>query len=208
MSADLCLSCSRRGLYDTLKKEEIRILRIGYAPATDQDIREAAVQLDNLSSPPNIESLPLQYILETVPLSEEPKYKALSYTWGDPTSTKEIMINGEIISITKNLFVALQHLQFEDTLWIEVICINQSDNLKKNEHVQQMRRIYEEAECVIIFLGPEEDGSNEVLKYFERIEGIAQILGIADLTRDQAMHINKNAEDQPTRDLALKLEQC
>jgi hypothetical protein len=43
---------------------------------------------------------------ELVPsdLEELPNYKALSYIWGDPTSTRNIYIEGKPYPITKNCY--------------------------------------------------------------------------------------------------------
>jgi hypothetical protein len=83
-------------------------------------------------------------------------YDALSYTWGSTEKAATITVNGSTMHITLNLFVALQHLRFEDKdriLWIDAICINQDDKQEQGHQVQQMSEIYKEAEQVIIWLG-------------------------------------------------------
>ena len=83
-------------------------------------------------------------------------YDALSYTWGSMEMTATITVNGNTMQITSNLLVALQHLRFEDKdriLWIDAICINQADKKERGHQVQQMGKIYKEAEQVIIWLG-------------------------------------------------------
>jgi hypothetical protein len=54
-------------------------------------------------------------------------YAALSYTWGDTEKVHEIIVNGSRLAVTKNLYLALRHLRFQDQdriLWIDAICIN------------------------------------------------------------------------------------
>ena len=88
-------------------------------------------------------------------------YDALSYTWGSTEMAAKITIDGNTTYITRNLYLALQHLRFEDKdriLWIDAICINQGDNEEKQHQVQQMGYIYKEAEQVVIWLG---QGTNE-----------------------------------------------
>ena len=68
-------------------------------------------------------SCPINYIS----LNEEPAYVALSYIWGDPFIKQLILLNNQIFQITKNLAVALEHLQHgwhKTICWIDAICIN------------------------------------------------------------------------------------
>jgi ankyrin repeat protein len=84
------------------------------------------------------------------------EYEALSYTWGSPNKLHEIEINGKRLPVTKNLFEALQHLrnQYQDRiLWIDAICIDQSNTEERGHQVRQMSSIYEKAEQVIVWLG-------------------------------------------------------
>jgi hypothetical protein len=68
------------------------------------------------------------------------EYEALSYLWGDPTTTFAVVIDGRQLPNTRNFKSALQHLRLEEkprTIWIDAICISQSDIL---EHNWQVRR--------------------------------------------------------------------
>src|SRR5690242_9217515 len=61
-------------------------------------------------------------------------YEALSYTWGGDELVESIQINNEILRITNNLYWALQYLRLKHQdriLWIDAICINQSDPREK-----------------------------------------------------------------------------
>lgn len=49
------------------------------------------------------------------------------------------------------------------TLWIDQLCINQSDSDEKAVQVGLMSQIYSRAERVLVWLGPEADGSDEVM---------------------------------------------
>ena len=49
--------------------------------------------------------------IKSVQLSDEPRYGALSYCWGDPTATETIVCNGKPLSVTKNLHQALHQLR-------------------------------------------------------------------------------------------------
>lgn len=83
-------------------------------------------------------------------------YSALSYTWGDASQRVDIILNGHTISITANLYHALYCLRKTDIdqyLWVDAICIDQNHHGERSHQVGQMRRVYEKAENVIIWLG-------------------------------------------------------
>ena len=54
-------------------------------------------------------------------------------------------------------------------LWIDAVCINQSDKAEKGCQVPLMARIYTQATEVLIWLGEEKDGSDHVMEYLRRI---------------------------------------
>ncbi|KAH8590187.1 heterokaryon incompatibility protein-domain-containing protein, partial [Bisporella sp. PMI_857] len=83
-------------------------------------------------------------------------YEALSYTWGQDGKNKCIEVNGCSFPVTANLHLALLHLRHRSSdrlLWVDAICINQSDPTERGHQVKQMRYIYQEAEQVLIWLG-------------------------------------------------------
>jgi hypothetical protein len=91
-------------------------------------------------------------------------FEALSYSWGDPTPNHIIICNGQTVGITSNLFGALRYLRLEDssrTLWIDAICINQSDVEERNRQIRYMYDIYNRATRVVVWLGV--DGQNSEL---------------------------------------------
>lgn len=104
---------------------------------------------------------PLELMLLPVALDDKPEFWALSYVWGDASVREEIQVNGHLISITANLFSALRHIEDslqtgdEDQLllWADAICINQDDTVERNEQVQMMRSIYQQASVTVAWLG-------------------------------------------------------
>ena len=120
--------------------------------------------------------------LQHFPSASSPPYLALSYTWGDPKDTVPISLNDRSLNITRNLLSFLQHsrhrskspitfseaLWFDDEplepdgqwLWIDAICIDQSNIPERNLQVPRMKEIYERAEGVITWLGPASDDSD------------------------------------------------
>lgn len=83
-------------------------------------------------------------------------YTALSYVWGDAKKTKNIFIDGYQFPITVNLAAALDDLRDEThtlRLWVDSVCINQSNNPERSQQVTIMGHIYRNARQTIVYLG-------------------------------------------------------
>jgi hypothetical protein len=99
------------------------------------------------------------WLLETAQLDPDLRFDALSYTWGPQDSTLPITLNGRLIRVHHNLYTALPHLALRGTaqsrrpIWIDAICINQSDEQEKTEQIVHMNKIYQRAETVWVWLG-------------------------------------------------------
>ncbi len=119
---------------------------------------------------PSTVSMPLECTLQHASNSNKSRasYKALSYTWGLPEPTKILSLNGIQIQVRENLWQALHHIRQEISnlqLWVDALCINQEDIPEKNEQVSRMGTLYNQAEEVLVWLGPEKDGS-DIAIYF------------------------------------------
>jgi Heterokaryon incompatibility protein (HET) len=103
---------------------------------------------------------PITCRLQHVTFVKKPKYEALSYTWGDETVRHSISIEGRDFDVGTNLFDALRYLRHnseERTLWIDAICINQTDIPEKNQQISLMPFIYMRAKMVRLWLGVPKD---------------------------------------------------
>jgi Heterokaryon incompatibility protein (HET) len=122
---------------------------------------------------PGVETDLINCRTEEVTLSQVPQYFAISYTWGPPKETDIIALNGEPFSIRRNLWDLLQHFRLPHqsrTLWIDAICIDQSSIPERNAQVRIMGRIFAQAECVLVWLGEEDDGSDKAMKALRRFD--------------------------------------
>ncbi|KAF2006487.1 HET-domain-containing protein, partial [Amniculicola lignicola CBS 123094] len=102
-----------------------------------------------------------------------PPYSTLSYTWGSTVATHSIVCSGSILRIGANLHDFLTQFQTfprnrRPLLWVDAICINQSDIPERNDQVLRMRDIYSNAERVLVWLGPEDEDTELV---FDEIHG-------------------------------------
>jgi hypothetical protein len=113
-------------------------------------------------------------------------FAALSYVWGEKSNTRKILVNGQEMQVTRNLEEALRHLSSESKfvaeykLWIDAICINQSDLEERGRQVSRMRNIYGSAWSVIAWLGEGKSDSSRAI-------GLVKQLADADA--------NGNAQD-------------
>ncbi|KAF6810605.1 heterokaryon incompatibility protein [Colletotrichum plurivorum] len=125
---------------------------------------------------------PIVVSLLTVDLSSASSYEALSYTWGDVTEVEEIEVitttaeesKSTPLSVTTSCAAALRRLRSSGsprTLWIDFICINQSDVPERNHQLALMPRIYNGASRVVVYLGEssESDSSDAVMLWLQNI---------------------------------------
>ncbi|KAI8676267.1 ATP-grasp domain-containing protein [Fusarium sp. Ph1] len=109
--------------------------------------------------------------LSKASLNDDLEFTALSYTWGDANDTLPITIDGCPFQATRNLVAVLRRLQEDDktvTLWIDAICIQQSNNAEKSWQIQLMKDIYEKATTTVVWLG-EDPESAEVMRAFSHM---------------------------------------
>ena len=115
--------------------------------------------------------------LFVVAFNNAPHFTALSYVWGDPEVTAEIMLDNEPVQVTTNLCDALTRLRARtdhEYIWIDAICIDQSSIPEKNQQVPLMGAIYGEAAIVYMWLGESHEDSNCALDFIERWNATAR----------------------------------
>lgn len=129
------------------------------------DLSQPAIRLARLFGGYYTDPVRCEIFESSLDQSEIIPYKALSYVWGDESEKKEIRINKKKAFVTSNLYNALKSLRQIDEdaiLWVDAMCIDQSNHKEKGHQVSQMRLVYERAEEVIIWLG-ESDADTEIL---------------------------------------------
>lgn len=103
-------------------------------------------------------------------------YSAISYEWGDPKATTYIIsINSKAFEVRQNLYDLLARLAERTDLsrksfWIDAICIDQGNLAEKNSQVQQMKRIFRNADVVFAWLGEAMDDSDGVADFINSYE--------------------------------------
>jgi hypothetical protein len=95
-------------------------------------------------------------------------YEALSYSWGSQNTPHEIIIDGKPLSITESLHEALCSLRNptkDRMLWVDALCIDQSNIKERGHQVDCMGEIYKKADNVIIWLGYVSGAGAVMLKF-------------------------------------------
>lgn len=137
--------------------------------------------------------------LYTMKIEKHACYTALSYVWGEGRKSGSIWVTnvsnngGEAsIPITESLNTALLSLRKADkitTLWIDQICINQADNDEKGEQVVMMGSIYSAAKQVLVWLGPAENGSDQLMDAWQEIGQGARDFGLESYMTPQRYYV-------------------
>jgi hypothetical protein len=102
---------------------------------------------------PGCPTEPLVARLETVNILERPQFEAMSYTWGDKTSTAQIMVGSTAVTIPKNLHDAMRRVRQTSEariLWTDSVCVDQSNTRERSHQVSIMGKIFKEAERVLV----------------------------------------------------------
>ena len=113
---------------------------------------------------------PVDCDIEVVPLDRtKSQYVALSYTWGmeadgDASFNRSIMISGKPKAMTQNLFECLRRVRHRAEplrIWIDAICINQTDDDEKASQVANMAEVYANAQSTVVWLGERDRNGND-----------------------------------------------
>ncbi|KAF1843711.1 HET-domain-containing protein [Cucurbitaria berberidis CBS 394.84] len=103
------------------------------------------------------------------------EYTCLSYVWGSASHTNNILIDGKLFQVRRNLFEFLEMISAKQvitkqettrlhsdksptfdlshasrSLWIDAMCIDQENVVEKHHQVKQMGEIYSNAHCVLV----------------------------------------------------------
>lgn len=129
-------------------------------------LADPSSQIRLLELQPGAYDDPIACSLRTTELSKDNSYEALSYVWGADEISCQISLGAKPFGIRADLENALRRLrdtQSARVLWIDAICINQEDIPERNAQVGIMRRIYSNAENVLVWLGEARDNSDLVM---------------------------------------------
>ncbi|KAI1277510.1 heterokaryon incompatibility protein-domain-containing protein [Xylaria sp. FL0933] len=99
-------------------------------------------------------------------------FVALSYYWGDHNALKRIVLSGDLVPITFNLYKALEELRRREfyRVWVDDLCINQYDDEERSRQVLRMGAIYRSASLVFSHLrGPGQAWQQALAEAVQRV---------------------------------------
>jgi hypothetical protein len=101
-------------------------------------------------------------LITTTLQSDSVHWNALSYRWGDDEATETITVNCQVFLVRPSLFRFLKRLAEDDDenvkpIFVDAICINQSDFDERNIQVLLMGGIYKRAAKVLVWMVPNLD---------------------------------------------------
>ena len=160
------------------------------------------------------DSAPLKGKLRVVRLQESLSFVALSYVWGEHTTTANSVYLEEQncrVPLTYNCHAALHQIRRRFgavTVWVDSICINQANEADKSKQIPLMLEIYSWARTVYVWLGDGDESSDRAMRYLRRAAACTTRLpfkfAAASLTRPgdekcQLLRFNKEAMKDPIR---------
>src|ERR1700753_3677832 len=161
------------------------------------------IRLVVLSPSTELEAPPVCQLLYTS-LTDEIKFEALSYVWGDNPleEPKQILLDSKPFLVKHNLDKALRHLRHSDTnriLWVDAISIDQSNLEERSHQVRLMRDIFSHCVTNLFWLGPDDRRSRltrgmEVMKSLVTDESYA-----AKLSKPWGLSLDFFHESLPLR---------
>lgn len=98
-------------------------------------------------------------------------YVAMSYTWGDSDDRVQIWIDDNSVQVTRNLeqglrqFRELEPFKEGTWMWVDAVCIDQTNIRERDEQVKMMSAIYQQAGNIVVWLGPADETSAEAIDY-------------------------------------------
>ena len=104
-------------------------------------------------------------------------FAALSYVWGDEKERKDIIVSDQTISVTANLELALRYLQCKDLIriWVDALCINQSDAVEKALQVGSMSQIYSKAHTTYMWIGAPVYYSDVAMNLIRKVLSVSKL---------------------------------
>ncbi|KAK0641445.1 heterokaryon incompatibility protein-domain-containing protein [Cercophora newfieldiana] len=98
-------------------------------------------------------------------------FEVISYTWadesGDSDACYSIILNSMPFPVTRNCEMALKRVRgrwSNRCIWIDAVCIDQTNDAERGHQVQLMPDIYSRAKTVIVYVGESDTNSSLALK--------------------------------------------
>ncbi|KAK4960011.1 hypothetical protein LTR10_002900 [Elasticomyces elasticus] len=147
------------GVYDTAADDENP--NATYARLEHRSIRLVRILSNDIPTE-------VHCAMKSFPLEDAPDYAAVSYTWGAPSNSCFIVLDGTRFPVRTNLRRFLSTVRELPGAWagwffLDALSINQHDDEERSLQVQLMPEIYSNALQVLAWLGPCYNGSDQAM---------------------------------------------
>ncbi|KIX92477.1 uncharacterized protein Z520_11797 [Fonsecaea multimorphosa CBS 102226] len=114
---------------------------------------------------------PIEATLESTCFSNAGSFIAFSYCWGSPDDgLEEVILDGHAVGIRRNLWLFLRNFRSvrgSSRLWIDYLCIDQSNVQERNHQVRLMEIIFSTAHTVYAWLGEADSETDDAIAYIK-----------------------------------------
>ncbi|KAI0450832.1 HET-domain-containing protein [Xylaria acuta] len=100
-------------------------------------------------------------------------YETISYCWGDATARDSIAVDGDAVDVPASAVAALKCMRKAEeprVIWIDSICINQTDLDERAYQVGTMADIYRSAKGNLVYLGESDERTKDAFEMVERLD--------------------------------------
>ncbi|KAK4494427.1 hypothetical protein PRZ48_014725 [Zasmidium cellare] len=103
---------------------------------------------------------------------EHHHYETVSYCWGDRTTPVTIQVDDKPLSVpatTAEIPRRFRHSAKPRVLWIDAVCIDQSNIEERSEQVTKMHQIYASATANLIWLGESDPETEQAIESINKV---------------------------------------
>jgi hypothetical protein len=139
---------------------QIRLLSV--IPTTQPSLRHVYPWLPRKRS--------LHLVTKRVALEDKPQFAAVSYVWGTAPAYIPIPCNkGSLLLTSRAYNMLVHHSAYVNLYWIDAICIDQENTDEKAVQITLMRKIYAQANDVLLWMGPANPLTEAFMLDFPRV---------------------------------------
>ncbi|KAI0188311.1 heterokaryon incompatibility protein-domain-containing protein [Xylaria flabelliformis] len=99
-------------------------------------------------------------------------YETISYCWGDTSARDSITVNGDTVDVPASTAAALKCMRKAEEpriVWIDSVCINQTDLDERADQVGMMADIFRSAKGNLVYLGESDERTRDAFEMVERL---------------------------------------
>lgn len=132
-------------------------------------LRLSTNEIRLLQLEPGVADTTIRCRLLHVSSSAADQYETVSYCWGNPDRPAyvEVEVDNKILAIPASTAEVLRRFRLLDkprVLWIDAICIDQSNVAERSVQVTKMHQIYASATTNLIWLGESDEGTEQAIE--------------------------------------------